>query len=189
MRVQETGLPGLIVLEPKVFRDERGFFVETYNKERAAGVGLFADFVQDNHAMSVSPGVLRGLHFQKPPMAQAKLVRVTKGAVFDVAVDLRQGSPTQGRWYGVTLTADNFLQLFVPRGFAHGYLTLAPNTEFLYKVDNLYSPENDAGLAWDDPELGIDWPDIPGGGAPILSDKDRQLPGFGGFTSPFEFAT
>jgi len=188
MQITETGLPGLLLIEPKVFGDSRGFFLETWSRTAFAAQGLDYDFVQDNHAMSGSPGVLRGLHFQRPPAAQAKLVRVTRGAVFDVAVDLRQGSPSFGKWYGAILSGDNFKQLIIPRGFAHGYLTLAPDTEFLYKVDAPYAPDLDAGLAWNDPDLAVAWPTAELGiTAPILSDKDRSLPAWAGFASPFTF--
>jgi dTDP-4-dehydrorhamnose 3,5-epimerase len=180
----DTGLPGLFLVEPRVFRDQRGFFLESYRRSfLAEACGRDVEFVQDNHALSTTAGVLRGLHFQRPPAAQAKLVRVTRGAVLDVAVDLRTGSPTYGRSYATELSADNFLQLFIPRGFAHGYLTLTDNVEFEYKVDAYYAPEHDAGLAWNDPDLGIDWP-VDG---PVLSDKDRALPPFAGFVSPFVF--
>ncbi|MEW5774229.1 MAG: dTDP-4-dehydrorhamnose 3,5-epimerase [Thermodesulfobacteriota bacterium] len=189
MRIIETGLPGLLLIEPKVFGDSRGFFLETWSRTAFAALGLDYDFVQDNHARSAPAGVLRGLHFQRPPAAQAKLVRVTRGAVFDVAVDLRTGSPGFGKWYGAILSADNFRQMLIPRGFAHGYLTLAPDTEFLYKVDSPYAPDLDAGLAWDDPDLAVAWPLAEHGiAAPILSDKDRNLPGLAGFASPFTFA-
>lgn len=188
MQIIETGLPGLLLLAPKVFGDSRGFFLETWSRAAFAARGLDYDFVQDNHARSGAVGVLRGLHFQLPPAAQAKLVRVTRGAVFDVAADLRQGSPTFGQWYGAILSADNFRQMLIPRGFAHGYLTLAPDTEFLYKVDAPYAPDLDSGLAWDDPDLGVAWPLAEHGiAAPLLSDKDRRLPSWAGFASPFTF--
>lgn len=182
MRLIETDIPDLVILEPKVFQDERGFFMETYNKEVLASYGLQYDFIQDNHAKS-GKGVLRGLHFQRPPADQAKLVRVTRGAVYDVAVDLRKGSPTYGKWYGVTLSADNFRQFLVPRGFAHGYVTLEPDTEFQYKVDNYYAPKLDGGIIWNDPDLAIDWP----ADEPVLSAKDRELPTLAEFDSPFEY--
>lgn len=188
MQITETGLPGLLLIEPKVFGDSRGFFLETWSRTTFAAHGLDYDFVQDNHARSGPAGVLRGLHFQRPPAAQAKLVRVSRGAVFDVAVDLRQGSPTFARWYGAVLSAANFKQLLIPRGFAHGYLTLEPDTEFLYKVDAPYSPELDAGLAWDDPDLAVAWPLAEHGiAAPVLSDKDNRLPCWADFVSPFTF--
>ena len=181
MRLIETGLPGLALLEPKVFRDERGFFLETYSEAAFAALGIGARFVQDNHAYSVRAGVLRGLHFQLPPYAQTKLVWVVRGSVLDVAVDLRRDSPTYGRHYCVELSAENMLRLFLPRGFAHGYLTLAPDTEFLYKVDAPYMPQADAGILWNDPELGIAWPVA----EPVLSGKDRMLPRLKDFHSLF----
>lgn len=181
MRLIETGLPGLALLEPKVFRDERGFFLETYSEAAFDALGIGARFVQDNHAYSVRAGVLRGLHFQLPPHAQAKLVWVVRGSVLDVAVDLRRDSPTYGRHYCVELSAENMLRLFLPRGFAHGYLTLAPDTEFLYKVDAPYMPQADAGILWSDPDLGIAWPES----KPVLSGKDRMLPRLKDFHSPF----
>ncbi|MBU1041421.1 MAG: dTDP-4-dehydrorhamnose 3,5-epimerase [Proteobacteria bacterium] len=183
MRLIETGLPGLVVLEPRLFRDERGYFLEAYNQAKFAGLGIQADFVQDNHAYSKQPFVLRGLHFQKPPFAQAKLVWVVRGSVLDVAVDLRRGSPTYGRNFCVELTAENFKRLFIPRGFAHGYVTLEPDTEFLYKVDAPYDAQSDAGILWNDPELAVPWPDC----APILSAKDRDLPLLKNFVTPFVY--
>ncbi|TVM19722.1 dTDP-4-dehydrorhamnose 3,5-epimerase [Oceanidesulfovibrio indonesiensis] len=182
MRLIETDIPDLMILEPKVFQDERGFFMESYNSEALASYGLDYNFIQDNHAKS-GQGVLRGLHFQRPPMDQTKLVRVTRGAVYDVAVDLRKGSPTYGKWVGVTLSASNFLQFLVPRGFAHGYVTLEPDTEFQYKVDNYYAPKLDGGIIWNDPDLAIDWPVE----SPVLSAKDRELPRFKDFESPFVY--
>lgn len=181
MRLIENGLPGLALLEPKVFRDERGFFLETYSEAAFGALGIGARFVQDNQAYSVRAGVLRGLHFQLPPHAQAKLVWVVRGSVLDVAVDLRRDSPTYGRHYCVELSAKNMLRLFLPRGFAHGYLTLEPDTEFLYKVDAPYMPQADAGILWNDPELGIAWPES----KPVLSGKDRMLPRLKDFYSPF----
>ncbi len=182
MKLIPTDIPDLVILEPKVFEDERGFFFESYNKAALAAHGIEIDFIQDNHAKS-GAHVLRGLHFQKPPMDQTKLVRVTRGAVYDVAVDLRRGSPTYGRWFGVTLSAANFRQLLVPRGFAHGYLTLEPDTEFLYKVDNLYAPNLDGGVIWNDPELAIEWPVE----TPLLSAKDRELPRAADMEPVFEY--
>jgi len=183
MRLIETGLPGLLLLEPKVFRDARGFFLETYSETAFAELGVGVRFVQDNHAYSAHKGVLRGLHFQRPPFAQAKLVWVVRGSVLDVAVDLRRGSPTFGKSYSTELSAANMLRLFLPRGFAHGYLTLEPDTEFLYKVDAPYAPEADAGIFWNDPDLGIAWPDP----APLLSPKDGLLPRLKDLDTPFDF--
>jgi dTDP-4-dehydrorhamnose 3,5-epimerase len=181
MRLIETGLPGLVLLEPKVFRDGRGFFLETYSEAAFDALGIRARFVQDNHAYSAKAGVLRGLHFQLPPFAQAKLVWVTRGSVVDVAVDLRRDSPTYGQSYNVELSAENMLRLFLPKGFAHGYATLTPDVEFQYKVDAPYAPKADAGILWNDPDLGIAWPVA----EPELSDKDRRLPRLKDFDSPF----
>ncbi|MBF0481631.1 MAG: dTDP-4-dehydrorhamnose 3,5-epimerase [Desulfovibrionaceae bacterium] len=178
-----TKIPGLVVFEPRVFHDGRGFFLESYKLDWYAKQGIAVDFIQDNHARSTGKGVLRGLHFQSPPSSQAKLVRVTRGAVLDVAVDLRRGSPAYGEHFAIELSEENFKQLFVPRGFAHGYLTLTDDVEFLYKVDNYYDRERDGGLLWSDPELGIDW----GVEVPVLSDKDKTLPRLKDFKSPFVF--
>lgn len=183
LQISQTGIPGLVVLEPKVHGDSRGFFLETFRQDFLEQAGLPCHFVQDNHAKSEHPGVLRGLHYQLPPTTQAKLVWVTQGAAYDVAVDLRTGSPTYGKWFSITLSAANFKRLLVPRGFAHGYMTLEPGTEFQYKVDAYYAPEMEAGIRWDDPDLAIPWPDIP----PILSDKDKTLPGFSELNSPFRY--
>jgi dTDP-4-dehydrorhamnose 3,5-epimerase len=172
MNLIETGFEGLFIIEPKLFKDDRGFFYESQSQKAFESVGLSYTFIQDNHAMSRDTQVLRGLHFQKPPFAQAKLVRVTKGAVYDVVVDLRQSSKTFKKWFGIELSGANFKQLLVPRGFAHGYLVLKPDTEFLYKVDNLYSPAHEGGILWSDPALSIDWMVQ----KPILSPKDTILP-------------
>jgi len=184
VQVTPTDFPGLFVLEPKVFGDHRGFFTETYNRRLFADLGLNYDFVQDNHARSNTRGVLRGLHFQSPPTAQAKLVWVTRGAVFDAVVDIRKGSPTFGKWYGLTLSEDNFKRLMIPAGFAHGYVTLTDVAEFQYKVDAYYSPAHDGGLAWNDPDIGVPWP-VTG---PVLSDKDAALPRLCDIDSPFVFS-
>jgi len=187
MQVHETGFSGLLVLEPKVFQDERGFFLESYNKESFRKLGIDCDFVQDNHAYSRDVGVLRGFHFQKPPAAQAKLVWVTRGAVLDVVVDLRKGSPTYGQWRHVILSAANFKRMFVPRGFGHAYVTIMPDTEFQYKVDAPYAPEHEGGIAWDDPDVNMDWTPALQGISPIMSEKDKRLTKLADFDSPFIF--
>ncbi len=173
MHVIPTALAGVLVLEPRVFGDDRGFFMESYNRRSfAQATGLDIDFVQDNHSRS-RRGVLRGLHYQlRQP--QGKLVRVTHGAVFDVAVDIRRGSPTFGRWVGVELSADNHRQLWVPPGLAHGFVVLSDSADFLYKTTDYYAPEHERSIAWDDPAIGIDWPLAAHGiTAPLLSAKDR----------------
>ena len=167
-------IPEVIEVIPDRFGDERGFFSEVFNARAFADGGIDCAFVQDNHSYSQAVGVLRGLHFQKPPFAQAKLVRVTRGRVFDVAVDIRAGSPTYGQWVGIELSAEKWNQLFVPAGFAHGFVTLTENVEFLYKVSNWYSREHDRSIRFDDPQIGIDWP-LPTDGL-TLSDKDRNAP-------------
>jgi dTDP-4-dehydrorhamnose 3,5-epimerase len=175
MEFIKTGIDGLTLVRPEVHADNRGFFLESYSAAAFAAAGIGCAFVQDNHSRSVPAGVLRGLHFQTPPFEQSKLVRVVRGAAFDVAVDLRRGSPTFGRWLAFELNERNFEMLFVPRGFAHGFCTLEENTEIVYKVDNPYSPGHEAGIRWDDLDLGIEWP---GAGEPVLSEKDKKLPGF-----------
>lgn len=172
MKVMETSLLGVLLLEPNVHHDHRGFFLETYNRQRFEALGIDSDWVQDNHSLSVQPGTLRGLHYQTAPKAQTKLVRVLRGAIYDVAVDLSQHSPTFGQWYGTVLSADNHRQLLIPKGFAHGFCTLVENTEVAYKVDEFYSADHDRGLAWNDPELGISWPTS----QPVLSEKDLKHP-------------
>lgn len=176
-----TTLKGAYLIKPQVFQDERGFFMETYSAKDFKAAGITADFVQDNHSMSVTKGVLRGLHFQLPGYTQAKLVRVTKGAVYDVIVDLRKDSKTYGKWEAFELTAKNFYMLFVPRGFAHGFCTLEDYTEFQYKCDNLYIPANEGGIIWNDPDLKIYWPIE----NPILSEKDKKNKFFKDIKSPF----
>ncbi len=168
-------IPDVILLEPKRFGDDRGFFSETFNSQVYDEIGIKEAFVQDNHSLSREPYVIRGLHFQTPPFAQGKLIRVIRGSVFDVAVDIRQGSPSYGKHVSTVLSAQNWTQLWVPKGFAHAFCTLEPDTEFLYKVTDYYAPDNDAGLAWDDPALGIEWP-IPQGITATLSDKDKEHP-------------
>jgi len=187
MQVHDTEFPGLFVLVPKVFQDERGFFLESYNQEHFRELGIDCGFVQDNHAYSKDVGVLRGFHFQVPPMAQAKLVWVTRGAVLDAVVDLRRGSPTYGQVEHVVLSADNFKRMYIPKGFGHAYVTIMADTEFQYKVDAPYSPGYESGLAWNDPVIGMDWESVLQGREPILSEKDRLLPGLADFESPFTF--
>jgi len=181
MEFEKTTLQDAYLIKPKVFNDERGFFMEPYSKKELQAAGIEADFVLDCHSMSVTKGVLRGLHFQLPPHTQAKLVRVTKGTVYDVIVDLRKDSPTFGKWEGFELSALNRWQLFVPRGFAHGFCTMEDYTEFQYKCDNFYAPESEGGLMWNDPDLKIFWPIE----NPTLSDKDKKHPPFKDFNSPF----
>lgn len=181
--VRTTDLEGVLVITPPRFGDHRGFFSETWSRRAFAEAGIAIDFVQDNHSRSADAGTVRGLHFQAPPMAQAKLVRVAAGRILDVAVDIRRGSPTYGRHVAVELSAEDGRQLLVPAGFAHGFATLEPETHVLYKVDAFYSAEHDAGLAWDDPELAIDWK-IDAATA-TLSDKDRTHPRLADVESPF----
>jgi dTDP-4-dehydrorhamnose 3,5-epimerase len=171
---------------PRRFEDERGWFAETFSARSYPGLGVDVAFVQDNQSLSRQKGVLRGLHFQRPPHAQAKLVRCSRGRIFDVAVDIRGGSPTFGRWVGAELSADNMRQLYVPAGFAHGFLTLEANCEVIYKVSDFYAPECDDGLVWNDADMAIGWP-LEAGLSPQLSPKDLGLPGLRGFQSPFAY--
>lgn len=184
MKIEETNLPGVVILTPARFGDDRGWFSETWNAVRMAAAGLDVGFVQDNHSMSGAVGTLRGLHYQRPPHAQDKLVRCTRGAIFDVAVDIRKGSPSYGRWVGVELTAQNGKQLLVPKGFLHGFVTRVPDTEVQYKCSDIYAPDCDGGIRWDDPTIGIDW-GLPG--EPVLSAKDKVAPLLAEFDSPFVF--
>jgi dTDP-4-dehydrorhamnose 3,5-epimerase len=174
---------GPVMVIPQRFADERGYFVESYNSRKFAEIGIAAAFVQDNESLSVEKGTVRGLHFQIPPAPQAKLIRVLNGSIMDVVVDIRRGSPTYGNWCSVTLTASGGEQLFIPRGFAHGFCTLEANTEVAYKVDGYYAPECDTGVFWNDPELAIAWP--VDSAAAILSEKDRRLLPLREFASPF----
>lgn len=183
LRVAPQAIPEILLIEPLRLADERGFFSEVWSRHTLAAVGLDIDFVQDNHAFSRAVGVLRGLHFQRPPSAQGKLVRVVRGAIFDVAVDIREGSATYGEHVAVELSATNWRQLWVPPGFAHGYCTLEPNTEILYKVDAPYDRETDGGIAWDDPDLAIDWPSV--AELAVLSAKDRSAPRLTEIAPPF----
>ena len=185
MDIKALDLPGVVLLKPRRFADARGYFTETYNEKAFVAAGITARFVQDNQSYSAKRGTIRGLHFQLPPAAQAKLVRVLQGSVYDVAVDLRAGSPTYGHWDGETLTADGGEQLFVPRGFAHAFCTLEPDTVVAYKVDDFYAPASDSGLIWNDPTLAVDWPVGPD--EAVLSDKDLRLGRFKDFVSPFKY--
>ena len=173
MKKIETRLPGVYILEPQVFGDQRGYFMETYSTRAFAELGITNTFVQDNQSFTAQKGTLRGIHFQNAPMAQAKLVRVTRGAVMDVAVDLRKGSPTYLQWEAVELTAENKRILYIPRGFGHGFKTLTDNVEFCYKVDNLYSKEHDRGVRFNDPAIGVDWGEVK---EELLSAKDTTSP-------------
>ncbi|AEF95736.1 dTDP-4-dehydrorhamnose 3,5-epimerase [Methanotorris igneus] len=167
----KTKIPDVILIKPKVFGDERGFFMETYKKEDFEKVGIKGEFIQDNHSKS-RYGVLRGLHFQRKPYAQAKIVRCIRGVIFDVAVDLRRNSPTFGKWVGVILSEYNKYQLYIPRGFAHGFCVLSDVAEVIYKVDNVYAPDYEEGVIWNDRDIGIEWPID----EPILSEKDKKWP-------------
>ena len=182
MNVQKTDLAGILLIEPDRFGDHRGFFAETYSLRVYAGLGIDVDFVQDNHSLSAETGTVRGLHFQSPPHAQAKLVRCGRGAIFDVAVDIRKGSATYGKWVGYELSAENGAQLFIPAGFAHGFATLRPDSEIIYKCSDYFAPETECALRWDDPAIGIDWPVL---GAAILSEKDAVAPVSADLDSPF----
>lgn len=183
LRIERFDIQGVVLCRPKKIADLRGYFIETYNKRTYGDAGISCAFVQDNQSFSARRGTIRGLHFQTPPKPQNKLVRVLHGSIFDVAVDLRSGSVTYGRFCTATLTADGGEQLFVPAGFAHGFCTLEPDTEVAYKVDRFYAPAYDAGLRWDDPDLGIAWPIGPAD--VTVSEKDTKLPGFMTFVSPF----
>lgn len=176
MKVVKTAIPEVMIVEPDCFGDHRGWFMETYSEPKFRELGIENDFVQDNHSMSQKRGTLRGLHFQNNPHAQAKLVRCTKGVVIDVAVDIRKGSPTYKQWVSVELSAENKKMLFIPRGFAHGFLCLSDDVEFQYKVDNLYSKECDRGIRYDDPSIKVDWGSLLNGIEPILSEKDTTGP-------------
>lgn len=173
MKITETHLKGVVIVEPKIFGDHRGWFMETYNESNFLDTGINVKFVQDNQSFSAAKGTLRGLHYQLDPKAQTKLVRCTKGAIYDVAVDIRKGSSTFGKWFGLELTEENKKQLLIPKGFAHGFMTLTEDVEVQYKVDELYAPECDRGIIWNDPKIAIEWPmDV----KPILSAKDEKAP-------------
>lgn len=179
----ETKIP--VLIRPRRFHDARGWFMETYSKASAEAAGLAVNFVQDNHSFSVAEGTVRALHFQRPPRAQAKLVRCLRGSIMDYAVDLRRGSPTYGDYVSAKLTASGGEQLYVPIGFAHGFVTLEPEVEVAYKVSDAYAPDCEGGIAWNDPTINIDWP-LPPSGA-ILSEKDGALPALGDIDSPFDY--
>ena len=183
MQIEKTALEGVLILTPRRHGDHRGFFAETWNAATLAGHGITRDFVQDNHSFSAQAGTVRGLHFQGPPHAQAKLVRCGRGALFDVAVDIRKGSPSYGRWVGVELSFDNGRQLLIPAGFAHGFVTRQPETEIVYKCSDIYAPQTEGAVRWNDPAIGIDW--AMGDTAPILSDKDADAPLLADLVSPF----
>ena len=181
MKIHQTGILGLLVLEPKVHRDTRGFFIETWRDTWQKELALECQFIQDNHARSEAKGIVRGLHFQAPPYAQSKLVWATKGSIFDVAVDLRKNSSTYGKWFGLELSENNFLRMYIPKGFAHGYITLTDICEVQYKVDAYYNAQSEGGLLWNDTSIGIKWPlsEV------VLSDKDKILPSIKNFQTPF----
>ena len=182
MKIADTKLSGVKILTPNRFGDHRGFFSESWNKSRMEAAGLSYDFVQDNHSLSHKVGTIRGLHFQAPPRAQAKLVRCSRGRLFDVAVDIRKGSPTFEQWVGVELSFENGKQLLIPEGFLHGFVTREPDTEIIYKCSDYYAPDCDGAVRFDDPDLGIDWGLV---GEPLLSAKDASAPYMKDFETPF----
>lgn len=176
MKVIKTDIEGVLIIEPDVFGDHRGYFMETYSKKKYEAIGINCDFVQDNKSYSAKKGTVRGLHWQNAPMAQAKLVSCTQGRIIDVAVDIRKNSPTYGKYVSVELSAENQRQFFIPRGFAHGFLTLSDDVIFNYKVDNYYSKEHDRGIRYDDPFIHVDWTNLLEGNEAILSQKDSENP-------------
>jgi dTDP-4-dehydrorhamnose 3,5-epimerase len=185
MQIEETPLPGVLILTPRRFGDARGWFSEVWNKETLAKAGIHCDFVQDNHSYSKDVGTVRGLHFQSPPHAQTKLVRCGRGRIFDVSVDVRMGSPTFGKWFGIELSAENGRQVLIPAGFLHGFVTREPDSELLYKCSDVYAPACDGAVRFDDPDIGIAWGINPA--AAILSDKDRAAPLLKDFATPFTY--
>ena len=184
VKIEPFEIPGLFLITPKRFGDARGFFAETWSRHVLAGGGIDVDFVQDNHSLSGKTGTVRGLHFQSPPHAQAKLVRCGRGRLFDVAVDLRRGSPSYGKWAGVELSAENGLQLFIPAGFGHGFVTREADTEIVYKCSDYYAPQCDGAIRWNDPDIAVDWGVTAAAG---LSDKDAKAPLLADFDSPFTY--
>ena len=185
MNIRQLAIPDVLEIIPDRLGDSRGFFSETYSQAKFEQAGVKLNWVQDNHSYSASAGVLRGLHYQAPPFAQDKLVRVVRGAILDVAVDIRDGSPTYGRWVSLRLSPADWNQILVPKGFAHGFLTLAPETEVIYKVSAPYSASHDKNIRFDDPDIGIDWP--LGGAAPVLSERDLRAPAFATVDSGFRY--
>ena len=185
MKIEQTPLCGLLVLTPARVADSRGFFSEAWNRRRMAEAGLDIEFVQDNHSLSAQPNTVRGLHYQSPPHAQAKLVRCGRGRLFDVAVDIRRGSPTFGRWFGLELSFENGRHMLIPEGFLHGFVTREPDTEILYKCSDYYAPRCEGAVRFDDPDIGIDWGLE--GAAPVLSDKDAAAPALVDIDPPFEW--
>ena len=183
--IRALAIPDVLEITPRKFGDDRGFFSETFQRDRLKAGGVAADWMQDNQSYSAEAFTLRGLHYQEPPFAQDKLVRVLRGAILDVAVDIRRGSPTYGKWVSLEVTADKFNQILVPAGFAHGFLTLVPDTEVFYKVSAPYSGAHDRSIRFDDPALGIDWPLI--GRTPVLSAKDEAAPLLADVANPFVF--
>jgi dTDP-4-dehydrorhamnose 3,5-epimerase len=186
VKIEQTKLPGVLILTPARFGDARGFFSESWNRKTLAAQGIDFDFVQDNHSLSARVGTVRGLHFQSPPHAQTKLVRCGKGCLFDVAVDIRRGSPTYGQWIGEELSFENGRQLLIPAGFLHGFVTRAPDTEIIYKCTDYYAPDCDGAIRFDDPDIGIDW-GLPAGVEALLSDKDAQAALLRDFETPFVY--
>ncbi|WP_425053926.1 dTDP-4-dehydrorhamnose 3,5-epimerase [Psychromarinibacter sp. S121] len=182
---QTTSLDGVYIITPRRFGDHRGFFSESYSERVFSDAGIDIRFVQDNHSLSGTTGTVRGLHFQSPPHAQAKLVRCGRGRIFDVAVDIRRGSPTYGQWTGAELSFENGKQLLVPEGFLHGFMTLEPDCEIVYKCSDFYAPECDGAVRWNDPDIGIAWPDT--GVEPVLSDKDAKAQSLADFDTPFTY--
>ncbi|MEC9197972.1 dTDP-4-dehydrorhamnose 3,5-epimerase [Donghicola tyrosinivorans] len=181
--ITPLSMPGLTLIQPRRFGDHRGFFSETWNRKALLDAGIDIDFVQDNHSLSATVGTVRGLHFQAPPDAQAKLVRCGRGRIYDVAVDIRKGSPTYGQWYGVELSFENGTQLLIPEGFLHGFMTLEPDSEIIYKCSDYYAPQSDGAVRWD--SCGIEWPLE--GITPVLSEKDAAAPALADFDSPFDY--